>query len=105
MLHVVRILLFLLVNAAGYLSILLLSNGAIKMGVYPDMLTLQDRDMFETWLFGGGLWVWIASAFVSIGSFFTIGTMRNVLLLAPLYMTGSYVTLVILYFYFMWQGA
>jgi hypothetical protein len=93
-----KIILFLLVNAAGYFSVALVPNLAILLHLFPKFDPGQDVTTFQLWMGGGGMWVWIAMALVSLGYFFVRGSARTLLLLAPLFIPALYVAAVILYF-------
>jgi hypothetical protein len=99
MVHVVRLVLFLLVNVAGWFVIPLVINLAHIMNVYPDL----PEDLLHTFailLLVAGPWVWVAAALASVGYFFTRGELHIWLLLAPMYVPLVYSVLVITYFNF-----
>ncbi len=99
MLHIVKVLLFLFINLAGYFTIPVLINVAVIMGVFPAVPDSMQQS-FGLWLTGGGMWAWIGSALLSIGYFFAQGELRAWLILAPLYIPAIYSLLVMLYFGF-----
>ena len=100
MVHVVRLVLFLLVNLAGWFAIPLVINLAHMLNVYPDLPNEDLLYNFGFLLLKAGPWVWVASAFMSVGYFFTRGELRIWLLLAPMYVPTIYSVLVITYFNF-----
>src|SRR4051812_13976861 len=99
MVHVVKLILFLLVNLAGWFVIPLFINLAHMLNVYPD-LPEELLHTFAIMLLQIGPWIWVAAAMASVGYFFTRGELRIWLLLAPMYVPAIYSTLVITYFNF-----
>lgn len=100
MVHVVKLVLFLLINVAGWFAIPLAINLAHMMNVYPDLPDGAALHEFAVMLLGVGPWVWVAAALASVGYFFTRGELRAWLILAPLYVPTIYAILVITYFNF-----
>ncbi len=99
MLNIIKIILFVLVNAAGAFVVPTLANLALMMDVFPSLPIGPIRSSFGLWL-GAHLWVWGLAALGSIGYFFVNSELKTWLLLAPLYMTAIYGVAVLVYFNF-----
>ncbi len=99
-LHIVRVLLFLMVNAGGFYAVPALSVLAAMTNTLPDLPPTVSPVTFQLWLFGGGMWAWGAGAVASIGYFFTTGELRSWLLLAPAYVPTIYGLAILAYFHF-----
>lgn len=97
MLQIVKILLFVTVNVAGYFVIPLILGFLFKYDLYPN-LSHDAKEAFQDWLMGGGVWAWIAAAAASVGYFFVQGELRTWLILAPLYVPFIFGMSVVLYF-------
>lgn len=100
MVNIIKIILFVLVNLAGFYMTAIVANVALKLGMFPQLPVGPHMEYFKMVFFGFGAWVWIAAALVSIGYFFTSGSARNWLLLAPMYVTAIYCAAVVVYFNF-----
>jgi len=100
MLNVIKVLLFVMVNAAGFFVSSVVINLAVMMNVFPKVPQGPDMESFRTLLMAGSMWVWGASALVSVGYFFVERYTRAWLLLAPLYVPAIYTICVMLYFNF-----
>ncbi len=100
MLNIITIILFVLVNVAGFYTTPIVGNVAIKLGFFPSLPVGEHMEYFKFMYFGGGQWVWIISAIASIGYFFARDGLKNWLLLAPMYVTAIYCTLTLIYFNF-----
>jgi hypothetical protein len=99
MLHIIKIILFLIVNLGGYFAIAILFHLCVMLGVLPQMPTDELQHQFLTWLFGIGTWVWLAAAFISIGYFLVQDKYTRVwLILAPLYVPFIFGIGVMIYF-------
>ena len=105
MMNIIKLILFSLVNAAGYFTISTIATLAIKLDVFPQMPPGVHMENFKLALFGIGMWVWIGCALVSIGYFFVSDKYKNWLLLAPMYGPAIYSTIVILYFNYFYSVA
>lgn len=95
--NIIRVILFVLVNVAGWYGIQIIAVLAMKYGIFPQ-LPAEYNEMLKFWYFGIGMWVLIGSAIVSIGYFFARDEIKNWLLFAPMYITGSYCVATIIYF-------
>ncbi|MCB9990511.1 MAG: hypothetical protein H6867_03905 [Rhodospirillales bacterium] len=100
MLNIIKVILFVIVNIAGFYVTPVIAHVAIKIDMFPQLPVGEHSEYFKLLYFAGGPWVWIASAVISIGYFFTKDELKNWLLLAPMYLTGIYCTLVLIYFNF-----
>ncbi|QQG36672.1 MAG: hypothetical protein HYS17_02550 [Micavibrio aeruginosavorus] len=99
LLNIIKMALFLLVNAAGYFAI----PTVIALAAKFDMLPLVGGTNFQVYQFlmlTIPIPLWACTALISIGYFFTAGELRSWLLLAPLYTTVLYGIGVIAYFHF-----
>lgn len=102
MMNLVKIILFVLVNAAGFNVVPILIHVAIKIDKFPQIPVGPVQDSFSFWLFAMSMIVWGISALISVGYFFTKKTeARTLLILAPLYIPALYGTGVMLYYNFM----
>lgn len=101
-LNLIKIVLFLIVNAVGFYTIPVIINLAVKLGRLPDVATARP-EYFETYQFlllGMAIPVWAVAALISIGYFFASREIRTWLLLAPIYVPALYGTGIITYFHF-----
>ncbi len=101
-LNLIKIVLFLLVNAAGWFTVPVVINLAVKLGRLPDVATTRP-EYFETYQFlllGMAIPVWAIAALFSIGYFFATREARAWLLLAPIYVPALYSVGIITYFHF-----
>ncbi|MEC7029148.1 MAG: hypothetical protein VXW91_05700 [Pseudomonadota bacterium] len=103
MTNIIKIALFVIVNIAGFFTISVLANVAVKIGLFPSLPPGIHTETFKMWFMAGGMWVFIGSVFISIGYFFTRDELKHWLLFAPMYCTGIYGTAVILYFNFIYS--
>lgn len=103
MTNIIKIALFVIVNIAGFFTISVLANVAVKIGMFPSLPPGIHTEEFKMWFMAGGMWVFIGSVFISIGYFFTRDELKHWLLFAPMYCTGIYGTAVILYFNFIYS--
>jgi hypothetical protein len=90
----VKLLLFIAANAIGFYAALLAGNIAIVMKAYPDIADSAGQMHAHHLILGGTMWVWIASAVISLGVFLGDTKKRLLLLLLPLlaptlYLTGA----------------
>ena len=99
MINLIKISLFLIVNAAGFFTASVVYVLATKFGIMPGITDeyLAAADML---FFTIGPLVWPAMALVSIGYFFASREWRPWLLLAPIYVPALYISGIIAYFYF-----
>jgi hypothetical protein len=100
MVNVIKILLFILVNAGGFEILPTMYVIAAKFDFLPQLPTDAMVQSFSFWFFKLGPWVWVASALASVGYFFTQGEMKTWFILAPLYIPFIYDVGVIVYFNF-----
>jgi|GEM_PF-2362668 len=91
MIHLIKILLFLLVNLGGYNVINMLVWMTVTLGIYPSLPRGQDYESFQFLLLDGGFFIWLLCAIASAG-YFVIRhkELRTWLILAPLYGTFTY---------------
>lgn len=86
MIQLVKILLFGIVNAAGFTALPILANVAIMLNMHPKFSSAIEQEHFKFYFFGIGTWVWIAAAVLSLGYFFAKSAeTRFLLILAPLF--------------------
>ncbi len=99
MINIIKIALFLIVNAAGYWTAPTVYVLATKFDMMPHITDeyLAAADMLFLKI---GPLVWPAMAVVSIGYFFASKEWRPWLLLAPIYVPALYISGIIAYFYF-----
>ena len=100
MLNIIKVLLFVLVNIAGFYTTPIVAHIAIRTGIFPQLPVGEHTEYFKLMYFAGGPWVWIVSAVASVLYFFTRDEIKNWLLLAPMYVTALYCTAVLIYFNF-----
>lgn len=105
MINILKIALFVIVNIAGFFTLSVLANVAVKLGIFPSLPPGIHMEEFKSWFMAGGMWIFIASVMISVGYFFTRDELKHWLLFAPMYMTGIYGTAVILYFNFIYSVA
>ena len=101
MLNIIRVILFVLVNVAGWYAIQIVYIVTTKYGLLPDLKSV-DIPTFQFWYFYVGLWVYMGAAVVSVGYFFVRDELKNWLLLAPMYVTAIYCTATMIYFSFLY---
>lgn len=89
----------MIVNVAGWFTVQVVALLAIKYDLFPQLPPV-DTEVLKWWYFTVGIWVWMASALVSLGYFFTWNELKNWLLLAPMYVTGIYCATTLIYFNF-----
>ena len=101
MIHLIKIILFLLVNFGGYNVITLTVWITRQIGIYPALPPGIDFEEFNFLLYEGGFLVWALCALVSIGYFIVPHKeLRTWLILAPLYGTFLYTAGLMVYFNF-----
>ena len=101
MIHLIKILLFLLVNFGGYNMIGLTVWITRTLGIFPDVPAGPDREEFFFYLYDGGFVAWAVCALVSIGYFIVPHReLRTWLILAPMYGTFIYGVGTMIYFNF-----
>lgn len=101
MLNIIKVILFVLVNIAGWFTLQVVGAVAMKIGVFPQ-LPGDHMEIFKYWYFYVGLWIWMAAAAVSVAYFFASDEKKNWFLLAPMYVMATYASLTILYFSFIY---
>ena len=99
MINLIKIALFLIVNAAGFFTASVVYVLATKFNMMPN-ITDEYLAAADTLFFTVGPFIWPAMALVSIGYFFASKDWRPWLLLAPIYVPALYIIAIILYFYF-----
>lgn len=97
-LNLVKIALFLIVNAAGFFTVSTVYVLATKFGVMPN--TDEYAETAHMMFFRIGPFVWPVAALFSIGYFFASRDVRPWLLLAPIYVPALYTIGIIVYFHF-----
>ena len=101
MIHLIKIVLFLLVNLGGYNVINLTVWMAVTLGIFPELPPGQELEDFKSLLFQGGFVVWAICALASTGYFVVPHReLRTWLILAPLYGTFLYAAGLMIYFNF-----
>lgn len=100
LMNLIKITLFLIVNAAGFYTVSVVYVLATKFGFMPD-ITDQFVDTADLLFFKIGPFIWPATALVSIGYFFAPSDARPWLLLAPIYVPVLYTLSIIAYFHFL----
>lgn len=101
MIHLIKIILFLLVNIGGYNVIHLMTWIAVTLGVFPELPPGQDIEDFKSLLFEGGFIVWAVCALVSAGYFVVPHReLRTWLILAPMWGTFLYGLVLMVYYNF-----
>lgn len=101
-LNLIKIVLFLLVNAVGWYTIPVIINLGVIMELMPNELSIPP-EYFETYKFlliTLSIPVWALSALISVGYFFATREARTWLLLAPIYIPALYNISIITYFHF-----
>lgn len=89
---ILKIIIFVLVNVAGFYITPLAPNLAGMIGVLPEIS--EEKTMLipslKNWMFGGGMWVWMICALLSTGYFFIQGALRYWLIALPLVVPALY---------------
>lgn len=96
--NLIKIALFLIVNAAGFYTVPTVYVLATKFGLMPN--TNEYAETAHLFFFRIGSFVWPAAALLSIGYFFAGKDLRPWLLLAPIYIPALYTIGIIAYFTF-----
>lgn len=105
MLNVIRVILFVIVNLAGWFTIPASYHMADKTGFVPELPPGLPMETFKYWFFGMGMWVWIACAVVSIAYFFMENEWKNWVLLSPMFITALFCAGILIYFNFFYTLA
>lgn len=100
MLNIIKVTLFVIVNVAGWFTIPVVASLAAKWSFFPQLPPGPHLETFKLWFLGGGMWVWIISALVSVGYFFARDELKNWLLLAPMYGPAIFGVGTLVYFNF-----
>lgn len=100
MIHLIKIILFLITNVAGFYTIPAIINIAVMLNRLPDVQEASAFEAYQFLLITMSIPVWAISALISIGYFFANKDMRPWLLLAPVYVPAIYSVSVITYFHF-----
>lgn len=102
MIHVIKIILFLITNAIGFYTTPVIINLAVLMGRLPDVAATKPEafETFQFLLLSMSIPVWGMAALASIGYFLATGSLRPWLILAPIYVPAIYEISVITYFHF-----
>lgn len=98
--NIIKIVLFLLVNAAGYLAVPTIFVLATKFNLMPMIEREEDLDAMRFLLFTVPIPLWACTALASVGYFVTSGELRSWLLLAPMYVMILFGVGVIGYYHF-----
>ncbi len=98
MMNIIKVILFILVNVTGFYTNAIMINVAAKWDWVPQLPQGEHVQTFQLWYMGGGMWVFIAAALISVGYFFAKNELKNWLLLAPMYITATYCFAVLFYF-------
>jgi hypothetical protein len=96
--RIMQVLLFLLVNTAGWYMASVIFVMAIKMDVFPHLPDGPLAQKLSLMVLSVSPLVSIASGLISVGYFFARGEARTWLILAPLYIPALYSILVLVYF-------
>jgi len=99
MLNVIKILLFLGVNAAGWFTVSTTYVLLTKMNLIPNIEEQYLPTAQQLYFFVGPL-IYIAMAIVSVGYFFAPKEWRAWLLLAPIYVPALYTIGLTAYFHY-----
>jgi len=99
MINIIKVILFIIVNVAGWFTIQVVALIAMKYSMFPQ-LPLMDMQVLKWWYFSVSIWVWMGAALISIGYFFTKDELKTWLLLAPMYITAIYCVATLVYFKF-----
>ncbi|GEM_PF-1690059 len=103
MLNIIKTILFIIVNIAGFYSIAVVGNMAVKIDIYPEFPPeTYEYDLFIYWFYFVGMCIWIACALASISYFFMENEWKNWILLSPMFIPGIYGTAVVIYFFFVY---
>lgn len=97
--NVIKIALFLIVNAAGFYTVPVVYVLATKFGLMPHIAD-ENLASAQMLFFNIGPFIWPAMALVSIGYFFASKEWQPWLLLAPIYVPALYVIALVAYFHF-----
>lgn len=83
--NILKIIIYVLVNIAGFYVTPVTPSVAHMLGVFPEFGEEQiaSLELMRSWMFGGGIWVWLVFAFISTGYFFVQGKLRFWLLSLP----------------------
>lgn len=101
MINIIKIALFLIVNAAGFYTIPVIITLTAMWDILPNLM--HDDEAFMTYqmlLITLAIPVWALAALVSVGYFLASNELRTWLLLAPIYVPAIYATSIITYFHF-----
>jgi hypothetical protein len=93
-----KLLLFIAANAAGAFSVGADGLAAVLNKLYPQPQDAALLRHVNNWVFGGGMWVWIVMAVISVGVFLGDGRGRLRLLLLPLLVPALYTAGAIFWF-------
>ncbi|MBP7722649.1 MAG: hypothetical protein KA155_08950 [Alphaproteobacteria bacterium] len=88
--HVSKILAFLVVNAAGFMSVPLCFITVTKLGLLTMPREDVELDAFKTQFMHGTYMTWLVCAVFSVAYFFIKGKERLLFLWAPLVVPVSY---------------
>jgi len=105
MLNIIKTLLFIIVNIAGWYTIPVVAGVSMKIGVFPEFMPGSVHDeLFKFWFGGVGMWVWLGCFVVSISYFFLENEWKNWILLSPMFVTGIYGIATVVYFAFIYSS-
>lgn len=101
MIHLIKILLFGIVNAAGFYAIPIMANIAVITEMYPRFSSEAGVNTFNNLFYGGGQIAWGIAAVASLGYFVAKNVeLRVLLILAPIFMPVLYGVGLIIYCHF-----
>ncbi|MFN3826658.1 MAG: hypothetical protein ACK4NR_03430 [Micavibrio sp.] len=96
---IIKVILFLMVNAAGFYAVPTIIVLATKFNMMPYIEQDADLEMMRFLLFTATIPLWACTALASVGYFITSGELRSWLLLAPMYVMILYGISVIGYYH------
>ena len=102
MLNIIKVILFVIVNIAGFHTLAIAVGVSAKLGFLPQLPEGYHLETFKFWYFGIGSWVFIGCMLISIAYFFSRSELKNWLLLLPMFGTGIYAFATLIYFNFIY---
>lgn len=101
MVHLIKILLFGIVNLIGFYTLPILLNVIIMWDLTPSFKTPYDQAQFKHLYMGIGMWIWGAAALTSIAYFVVRSVeIRMLLILAPIFAPLIYGIGLVIYCHF-----
>ena len=98
MTYLYKVLIVLACNAAGLIALLLIPHLAIHFNYYPDVQDHDARAQMQTWVYGGSTMALAICCLFSLGSFFTRGYIRAILLSLPVVIPAVFMIRMLAYF-------